>query len=209
MHEEAAEFHAEILHRKGQIGEMLDDEIPVAAGEAEDTRCDIYSFGAMLYHMLTGRPPYEGSSSAQIIRRIIDHPQYVPEQSRALLDFQAGKDRGRIYRIAAAGWKPDRRPIDLGSMSAPELAGTLEHPNAWWRETRSSCSSSSATGRRSALRSRARQPPKWRASTRCGRSPASGLEAADVGAALQDPHARVRETAVRLAGSRIGSSKTC
>ena len=35
-------------------------------------------------------------------RRIIDHPQYVPEQSRALLDFEAGKERGRIYRIVAA-----------------------------------------------------------------------------------------------------------
>ena len=68
-------------------------------------------------------------------RRIIDHPQYVPEQSRALLDFEAGKERGRIYRVVASDWKRDRQPVDLGRMTRRQLARTLEHPNAWWRET--------------------------------------------------------------------------
>ena len=68
-------------------------------------------------------------------RKNIDHPQYVPEASRPLLDFEAGKGRGRIYRIVAQPWKRDGRMIDLGRMSASELSRTLEHPNAWWRET--------------------------------------------------------------------------
>ena len=143
-------------------------------------------------------------------RRIIDHPQYVPEPSRALLDFQAGKERGRIYRIVAAGWKRERRPIDLGGMSAPELAGTLEHANAWWRET----------AQRLIVERRDRTAiPHLRviaqgSHTEVARIHAlwtlaglAGLEAADLAAALQDPHVRVRETAVRLAGSLIGTSE--
>jgi hypothetical protein len=43
----------------------------VAAGEAEDTRCDIYSFGALLYELLTSQPPYQGSSAKAIRDQIL------------------------------------------------------------------------------------------------------------------------------------------
>jgi serine/threonine protein kinase/WD40 repeat protein len=42
----------------------------VANGAAEDTRCDIYAFGAMLYEMLTGKLAYEGISSMDVIAKV-------------------------------------------------------------------------------------------------------------------------------------------
>jgi putative membrane-bound dehydrogenase-like protein len=142
-------------------------------------------------------------------RRIIDHPQYVPEPSRALLDFEAGKARGRIYRIAAAGWKRDSRPVDSSRSSAAELAGQLEHPNAWRRET--------AQRLVVERRDRAAVPHLQRllqASTgEIARVHAlwtldglAALETEDVARGLNDQHAGVRENAVRLAAARLAKS---
>jgi len=62
----------------------------VAAGDAEDTRCDTYSFGALLYEMLTGHAPYQGGSSKEILDQIIAGPP------KPVASLNADADRGLV-----------------------------------------------------------------------------------------------------------------
>lgn len=46
----------------------------IVRGEAGDTRCDIYSWGAMIYEVLSGRRPYEGASAQAVFDRVLAGP---------------------------------------------------------------------------------------------------------------------------------------
>jgi putative membrane-bound dehydrogenase-like protein len=68
-------------------------------------------------------------------RRILEHPEWLDERTSTSPDLSAGRDRGRIYRIApaksaAAAWL-DR--VDLHDAPPARLVRTLAHPNIWWR----------------------------------------------------------------------------
>jgi len=143
---------------------------------------------------------------ADMYRKDIDHPAYVPEPSRRLFDFTAGRNHGRIYRIAATNRAPVRVPVDLADAAAPALVAALDHPNAWWRDT---------AQRRLIERDARTAAPQLRVAA-AGQSGVARLqalwtmdalgvlEAADIVRATHDPVAAVRENAVRLVERRIG-----
>lgn len=67
-------------------------------------------------------------------REVIEHPWSLPEPIKKHLDLNSGNDRGRIYRIAPAGFKSPTIP-DLGALSDDELIALTQHPNDWHRTT--------------------------------------------------------------------------
>jgi putative membrane-bound dehydrogenase-like protein len=70
-------------------------------------------------------------------RKVIDHPQYLPEFIRGTLDYEAGKTMGRIWRVVPAGPKSKVQSpkFDLGKATTKELIAKLNDANGWVRST--------------------------------------------------------------------------
>jgi serine/threonine protein kinase len=81
-----------------------------ARGHATDARTDIWSFGCILYEMLSGRLPFAGETATDTLARIIERepdwdllPQETPTNIRDLLRACLQKDVAqRVQRIADA-----------------------------------------------------------------------------------------------------------
>jgi serine/threonine-protein kinase len=68
----------ETVHRMGTPDYISPEQ---AKGEASvDTRSDLYSLGATLYHMLVGRPPFEGGNAAAVMAKHLTDLPTPPRQ---------------------------------------------------------------------------------------------------------------------------------
>ena len=75
-----------------------------------------------------------------MVRAVIEHPDWMPEELRHRPDQRDGDDRGRIWRIEAvsageAANGKEKRPLRLPRVASAQLVELLEDPNAWQRET--------------------------------------------------------------------------
>ena len=86
-----------------------------ARGEEVDARADVYSLGALLYELLTGKPPHEGPSLADVLASA-QKGQVTPVEERVP---DAPPDLTAIVRKAMASEPRDRYP------SAVEMAADL------------------------------------------------------------------------------------
>ncbi|MHC4192233.1 MAG: serine/threonine-protein kinase, partial [Planctomycetota bacterium] len=97
-----------------------------ARGKPADKRSDIWSFGCVLYEMLTGRGPFEGETISDTLAGILEHepnwealPQSTPANIRSLLRHCLKKDqRRRLQHIGDAGIEIDEA-LSLPATAAP------------------------------------------------------------------------------------------
>ncbi len=86
-----------------------------AAGRSADARADVYALGAILYHLLAGRPPYSGPEPLEVVQAVVRGP---PEPIERL---QQGVPRDLVTLVH----KAMARHVDERYPSARELAEEL------------------------------------------------------------------------------------
>jgi WD40 repeat protein/serine/threonine protein kinase len=79
-----------------------------ASGETVDERADVYALGAILYHVLSGRAPYDGAAPLHILQRVLEGPpvhlnareRRIPHELVAIADTAMARAQNARYPTA-------------------------------------------------------------------------------------------------------------
>jgi serine/threonine protein kinase len=117
----------------GTLGYMSPEQ---AQGKEVDPRADIFSFGCMLYESATGRRPFEGSSWAEVIHKIVYEPAppvtdfnpQCPAELQRIIRKCLNKDPEKRYQSAKDIAIDLRELNEIGEMGhvAPAACDTAQ-----------------------------------------------------------------------------------
>jgi putative membrane-bound dehydrogenase-like protein len=142
---------------------------------------------------------------ADMYRRVIEHPEWIPKDWQKRLDLRAGHDKGRIYRAYPVGRRP--RPIPrLDRLDTAGLVAALDSPSGWQRDT-----AQQMLVRRRDLAAvplleklaLTNKRPLCRLHALCTLDGMAALKPEILRQALEDSHPGVRRHAVRLCETRF------
>ncbi|NLX53907.1 MAG: serine/threonine protein kinase [Planctomycetaceae bacterium] len=108
-------------HSLTQSGAVMGTPAYMSPEQAAGTRSvgpasDVYSLGAILYHMLTGEPPFQAASPVDAVLKVIEQDPVAPRQ--------LNRDVDRDLELIAV--RCLQKPPDLRYASAGALAADLE-----------------------------------------------------------------------------------
>jgi serine/threonine protein kinase len=112
-----------------------------ARGQELDHRSDVFSFGSILYEMVSGQAPFRGESSVEVMNSVIreqPHPlgeinAEIPVELQRIVRKAIAKSPDERYQNAkdmAIDLKSLKREVDSGSVSAMHAAVTPQPPGS-------------------------------------------------------------------------------